>query len=83
MLSLTTFTIGQMDRRTYQRVSVRATSGALKDSSQDGEIALVNARCDELQRQLDIVLDLTLGANQVEGLAPDKSELSRRLLRRS
>ena len=63
--------------------AVRATSGALKDNSQDGEIALVNARCDELQRQLDIVLDLTLGANQVEGLAPDKSELSRRLLRRS
>ena len=63
--------------------AVRASSGALKDNSQDGEIALLNARCDELQRQLDVVLDLTLGTNQVEGLAPDKSELSRRLLRRS
>lgn len=62
--------------------AVRATSGALKDSSQDGEIAAVNARCDDLQRQLDIVLDLTLGTNQIEGLEPEKSELSRRLLGR-
>lgn len=62
--------------------AVRASSGALKDNSQDGEIDLLNARCDEMQRQLDIILDLTLGANQVEGLAPDKTELSRRLLRR-
>lgn len=63
--------------------AVRASSGALKDSSQDGEIALLDARCDELQRQLDIVLDLALGTNQVEGLTSDSSELSRRLLRRS
>ena len=61
--------------------AVRATSGALKDSSQDGEIGLLNARCDEIQRQLDIVLDLTLG-NEIEGMTPDSSELSRRLLRR-
>ena len=57
--------------------AVRATSGALKDNSQDGEIAAVNARCDEIQRQLDIVLDVVLETDQVEG--PD---LSRRLLRR-
>lgn len=62
--------------------TIRESSGALKDSSQDGEIALLNARCDETQRQLDVVLDILLGTTQVDGLTPENSEIYKRLLGR-